>query len=356
VTKRAALLVGLLIALAALTVPPAGARQGVTARLDVFVGDDPDSGMTRLYFLDALSGLSTVVNVEGGRAFTLLGDYVLYEKERTGAIMRANADGTLQPHPFIRRGVETQQVRWVASADGQAVAWVEVNAQGISAVYVARADGSDLRQLPISTPGAGQMLLPLALSEGMTRLVYDAAHPLELPAPASFEVYHHVSTFSLADDQFVPLTGEPLCPCGAAASPDGRLVARLEGAEGRGPFALRLWDVPSGAEIVVPPPTLPYRRAGDLILNERGTLAAYSAAMENGPPYALIVVDVVARRQRLALSSEAARYVPLTFADGDTALLLTEASAGGTFKLDLTTGDLLRVSDKRYLGAIVVSR
>jgi hypothetical protein len=248
------------------------------------------------------------------------------------------------------------QVRWAAAPDGAAVAWVEVNEQGVSSLYVARADGSERRQLPISTPAAGQMLWPVALANGMTRLVYDAAHPLEPNAGALFEVYHHVSTFSLADDQFGPLTGEPLCPCGAAVSPDGRLVARLEGAEGRGPFALHLWDVSANTEIVVPPPTLPYRLAGDLILNQGGTLAAYSAATENGAPYALIVADVVTRRQRLALSSDTVRYVPLAFVDDDTALMLTDASAGGTFKFDLTTGNLLRVSDKRYLGAIVVSR
>ena len=354
--RRVVVLAALLGLAVGLAVPSASARQSVTSRLDVFVGEDPTTGTTRLYFLDTLSGLSTVVNVESGRAFTLLGDYVLYEKARTGAIMRANPDGTVQPHPFIRRGVDIEQVRWVASPDGDSVAWVEVNAQGMSALYVARADGNDLRQLPVSTPGAGLMLLPLALGNGMARLVYDAAHPLEPSPGALFEVYHHVSTFSLADDQFGPLAGEPLCPCGAAASPDGRLVARLESPEGRGPFALHLWDVPTGAEIVVPPPTLPYRQAGDLILNEHGTLAAYSAAMDSGPPYALIVADVVARRQRLALSSDTVRYRPLAFVDSDTALMLTDVSAGGTFKLDLTTGDLWRVSTRRYLGTIISLR
>ncbi|GAB4412624.1 MAG: hypothetical protein Kow00106_07330 [Anaerolineae bacterium] len=356
-TRRAATLALIaLIALGGVIVPTAGARQGVITRLDVFVGVDPASSMTQLYFLDALSGLSTVVNVESGRAFALLGDYVLYEKERTGAIMRANANGTLQPHPFIQRGVDIAQVRWAVSPDGAGVAWVEVSTQGVSSLYVARADGSDLRQLPVSTPATGQMLLPVALTNGMTRLVYDAAHPLEPTEGALFEVYHHVSTFNLADEQFGPLTGEPLCPCGAAVSPDGRLVARLEGSGGRGPFALHLWEVSANTEIVVPPPTLPYRLAGDLILNERGTLAAYGAATEDGAPYAVIVADVVARRQRLALSSDTVRYVPLAFVDDDTALMLTDASAGGTFKFDLTTGNLLRVSDKRYLGAIVLSR
>lgn len=331
---------------------PVAARQGPGGRVDVFVGEDAETGLTRLYFLDALSGLSTVVNVESGRHFALVGDYVIYEKARTGAIMRANAQGMLEPHPFIRRGVGIEQIRWAASPDGSAIAWVEVSADGVSSLFVAQADGSGLRQLPISTPGAGKMLLPLALSNGMTQLVYDAAHPLESPSGALFEVYEYLSVYRIEEERFVTLAGEPICPCAAAAAPDGRTVSRLEAAEGRGPFALRVWDVPTGAETLVPAPNLPYRLAGDLILNETGTLAAYSAATAGGPPYALIVVDAVGRRQRLARSSETVRYRPLAFIDADSALLLTDALAGGTFKLDLTTGELIRVSDKRYLGAI----
>jgi len=331
---------------------PVAARQGPTGRVDVFVSKDAETGLTRLYFLDALSGLSTVVNIESGRHFALVGDYVIYEKARTGAIMRANAQGTLEPHPFIRRGVDIEQIRWVASPDGSAIAWVEVNTDGVSALFVAQADGSGLRQLPISTPGDGKILLPLALSNGMAQLVYDAAHPLESPSGVLFEVYEYLSVYRIAEERFVTLTGEPICPCAAAATPDGHTVSRLEAAAGRGPFALRVWDVPTGAETLVPAPNLPYRLAGDLILNEAGTLAAYSAATGDGPPYVLIVVDAVGRRQRLARSSETVRYRPLAFIDGDSALLLADAEADGTFKLDLTTGELIRVSDKRYLGAI----
>jgi hypothetical protein len=320
--------------------------------MDVFVGDDLETGLTRLYFLDALSGLSTVVTVEGGRHFAVVGDYVIYEKERTGAIMRANARGTLEPHPFIRRSAGTEQIRWAASPDGSAIAWVEVSAEGVSSLFAAQADGSGLRQLPISTPGSGQMLLPLALSNGMTQLIYDAAHPLESPPGALFEVYGHVALYHIADERFFTLEGEPACPCAAAGTPDGRALARLEALGGRGPFALRVWDVPAGAHVLVPAPNLSYRLAGDLIVNDAGTLAAYSAAISAGPPYALIVADVAARRQRLAQSSEATRYRPLAFMGGDSILLLTDADAGGTFKLDLTTGELLSVSDKRYLGAI----
>lgn len=341
-----------LVAVAWSVALPVAARQGPAGRVDVFVGEDAETGLARLYFLDALSGLSTVVNVESGRHFALVGDYVIYEKARTGAIMRANARGTLEPHPFIRRSAGIEQIRWAASPDGSAIAWVEVSADGVSSLFVAQADGSGLRQLPISTPGAGKMLLPLAVSNGMTQLVYDAAHPLESPSGALFEVYEYLSVYQIAEERFVTLAGEPICPCAAAATSGGRTVGRLEAAGGRGPFALRVWDVPTGAETLVPAPNLPYQLAGDLILNETGTLAAYSAATDDDSLYALIVVDAVGRRQRLARSSETARYRALAFIDDDSTLLLAEAEAGSTFKLDLTTGELIRVSDKRYLGAI----
>ncbi len=328
----------------------AGAQGGVTGRIDVFVGTDPETGLMRVYFLDALSGLSTVVNVEDGRHFALVGDYVIYEKTRTGAIMRANADGTLEPHPFIRRAVGIETIRWVAAPDGSAIAWVQVDANGVSAAFVARADGAGLRQLPLTAPGAGLVLFPLYVSAGMEWFLYDAAHPLQPPLATPFDFFAHVAAYSIAEERFVELPAEPDCPCGAAVSANGRIVARLEADAGEGPFALHVWDLPTGASIVVPRSRLPYPLAGNLVVNNRGTLAAYAVAAEQH--YGVVLVDVVARQQRLALSSEEARYRPLAFIDRDTMVLLTDEIAGGTWKLDLTSGELVQVSDKLYLGTI----
>jgi hypothetical protein len=352
-------LLALLLALFAAALPAHTHAQSV-GQLDVFVESDPETGASHIFFLDALSGLSTVINVENGHRFTLVGDYVLYEKRVTGAIMRANFDGTQKPHPFIRRGVNTQAVDWVLSPDGQAVAWVQTYTTGRSEAYVARADGRDLQPLMISPPDAPLVLAPLMLTNDLTQFFYDAAHT---PAPDTpYAVYEHVILYNTAQEQFYTLPDEPNCPCSAAVTADGRIFARLEAIrDGSGPFALHIWDLPTGADTYIPAPDLPYRLAGDLLLNQKGTLAVYSAATGVGTEenllaesYALVLVDLVARQQTLILPSGPARYRPLAFIDADSVLLLTRLDENGTYKLDLASRELRRVSDAVYLGTITL--
>lgn len=340
-----------------LTLLPSALAQG--NRIDVFLELVPGSSAANVYFMDALSGLSTVVRVDNGHKFTLVGDYVLYEKTQSGAIMRATLAGLLEPHPFIRRGVETRAVRWVVSPDRQAVAWVLVDSAGVSEAYTAWADGRDLRQLPISTPAAPLELAPLALTNGLADFFYDMAQPAGDEAGA-FTIYAHVARYSLVDEAFYPLPGEPNCPCSASLSSDGRLYARLEAPDGVGPFGLHLWDLRTGAGIAVLAPDLPYRLAGDLILSSTGTFAAYTTAAgpESGlaeEQYSLVLVDVVTAQQYAVLPPDTTHYCPLAFIDGDRALLLVDPAGGATYKLDLVNRELTRVSDKLYLGTIITS-
>jgi hypothetical protein len=355
--SRWAVLFAFLLLIAAASPARGRAQENQPGRVDVFLAQDPQAATARVYFMDPLSGLSTVVNVEGGQNFTLVGDYVLYEKTRTGAIMRANVNGTLEPHPFIRRAVDTRSLQWVASPDGMAIAWVQTSTAGVSQAYVAWADGRDLRQLPISTPSPPLELAPIALTNGMSHFFYDAAHPAGPPTGTPYVAYVHVAEYNLFDEMFYPLPLEPNCPCGAAVTPDGRIFARLEGERGEGPFALHVWDLPTKAEIRIPAPDLPYRMAGDLILNNTGTFAVYSVAAGGGVEvgqerYALVLVDVVAQEQSLTLAPGPVRYRALAFIDGNSALLLTDADQGGTYKLDLQSRELRRVSNDLYLGTI----
>ena len=346
----------IILLLVLLAMPGAArARQGTPLRVEVFLEQDPQTGEAKIYFMDPLSGLSTVVNVESGQQFTLVGGTVIYEKSRTGAIMQANPDGTLEPHPFIRRAVDTQSLRWVVSQDGQSIAWVTVSQAGVSQAYAAWADGSDLRQLPISTPGDALELFPLALSNSMTQFFYDAAAPM-VPAEGPYRTYSLVALYNLLDEAFLPLDEEPDCDCGAAVSADGRILARLEGIQGIGPFALHIWDLPTGADIRIDPPNLNFAYAGDLIVNSTGTFAAYSAADTLTPDqYVLVLVNLVDQTQTAALVPGPARYQPLAFIDGDRALLLAGITEGGTYKLDLASGELRRVSNDLYLGAITTT-
>jgi hypothetical protein len=334
------------------------AQQNAPARVEVFLSQNPTTGEARISFMDPLSGLSRVVNVESGQDFLLVGDYVLYEKARTGAVMRANVDGTLEPHPFIRWAVDTRAIHWVASADRRAVAWVQVNQAGVSQVFAAGADGTDLRQLPISTPGATLEIFPLAIANNPLRFFYDAAHPPSSTAPL-YEMFAYAAEYHLDEDVFIPLPGEPNCLCGAAISADGRILARLEAAQGLGPFVLHIWDLPTGAELVIPPPTIPFAAAGDLLVNDIGTLAVYSASSSSDPASAehtLILADMVTQTQTALLPAGPVRYRPLAWIDGESALLLARMDGSGTYKFDLANKTLQKVSNEVYLGTITVER
>lgn len=352
----------ILFALVTLTLIPSGripahAQENQPARVEIFLTEDTQAEQAKIYFMDPLSGLSTVISVEGGEQFTLVGNYVMYAKTRTGAIMKANPDGTIEPHPFIHRAVDARSLRWVVSPDGQAVAWVQVSQGGVSQAYVAWADGRDARQLPISTPDASLELFPLALSNSMTEFFYDAAHPSTPPPGTPYVVYSHIAEYNLLEESFAPLAQEPDCPCGAAVSAEGRIFARLEAAQGTGPFTLHVWDLPTGADIRIPPPDLVFPYAGDLILNSTETLAVYSAAAGLTPEqYTLVLVDMVAQTQTPILTPGPDRYLPLAFIDGDSALMLAGVTTGGTYKLDLASGELRRVSKELYLGTIITGR
>jgi len=73
------------------------AQDGGTSRADVFVGVDPDTGEPTVYLVDALSGLSTVVAAPFGVGFTLVEDYVIYQKES-----RTRSSGAARTRPPSR--------------------------------------------------------------------------------------------------------------------------------------------------------------------------------------------------------------------------------------------------------------
>ncbi|MBN1681751.1 MAG: hypothetical protein JW966_15835 [Anaerolineae bacterium] len=357
-TAAAVIVVGLAVCVLLAGAPQewVQAQGAVPGWLDVFIEHNADTGATNIYYMDALSGLSVVVSADNGERFTLAGTYVMYQKVQSGAIMRARSDGTLEAHPFIRRTSDDRSVDWVTSPDHRAVAWVRVTTAGGSETFAAWADGRGLRQLTIPSPAPPLVITPVALADDMTTFFYAITDPTQPPPDTPYPVYEHLAAYDLLAGEAVALPQEPNCPCGAAISPDGRIFVRLEAPGGQGPFALHVWDLLPRAAIVIPAPDLPLVWAGDLLLNESGTLAVYSAATQQADgtrQYALLVVDSVTVRQLLVLGQTPERYWPVAFIDDDTALLLHNDE--GTYKLDWASGDLLRVSGALYLGAITAT-
>lgn len=338
----------------------AGAQEPLPGLADVFLApDDPPGGAT-IYFVDALTGLSTVVSVADGTDFTLSGDAVIYRKTLSGAIMRVRASGAIEPHPFLRWSPDLASLNWVVSPDGDAIAWVEQGIDGSTHSYLALADGSDRRELPLPAPPAGTRLVPVALADKLALFVYDAAAPLEPAAGTPYTVVHAPRVYDPLGEAFIPFDDALPCPCATGISANGRWIARLQAPGGSGPFALNLSDSGSGAAVRLQPPALDFRLAGDVVVSATGTLAAYSVASgtgESGPvQYGVVLADARARQQWLVVSSGAVRMRPIRFTDQDAALLLADAAQGGTHKLELATGQLTRVSHRTYLGTVALDR
>jgi hypothetical protein len=348
------------LAAALVTGTPARAQDELAPWVDVFVQRDPALGTAQIYFVDAISGLSTVISVDNGDEFTLVGGYVMYRKPLNGVIMRAYPDGRIEPHPFIQNSTERRVTHWVTSPDARSIAWTQVDASGISHASIAQAEGGSLREIPVEPPAPPLEIVPVALTDGMTRFYFDAASAPDAATNGPYAGYAEVHEYNLANATFRALAGEPGCVCGAAVTPDGSLVVRLELAQSAGPYNVRVSDLRSDLSYTIPAPGLPYPYAGALVLNAAGTFAAYSIA--SAPPaaegetqqYALMFVDISSQQQILALPPGGIDYRAVRFIDDDSALMLVDAAEGSTYKLNLNNGELARVSDFTYLGAITL--
>lgn len=360
---RAALRSGVMLVLLAgglAAALPVRAQDALAPWVDVFVQRDPALGTAQIFFVDALSGLSTVVPVDNGDEFTLVGGYVMYRKPQNGVIMRAYPDGRIEPHPFIQSAPDRRVTRWVTSPDARAMAWVYVDASGVSHAAIAQAEGGSLRDVPIEPPVPPLEIAPVALTNGMTRFYFDAARAPDAATNGPYPAYADVHEYNLASAAFRTLAEEPGCTCAAGVTPDGALFVRLEQAQSAGPYNVRVLDLRSDLSYTISAPGLPYPYAGDLALNAAGTLAAYSIA--SSPPaaegdtqqYALMFVDISTQQQILALPPGVIDYRAVRFIDDDSALLVIDAAEGSTYKLNLNNGELVRVSDYTYLGIITL--
>ena len=340
---------------------PSHAQDALAPWVDVFVQRDPALGTARIYFVDALSGLSTVVSVDNGEEFTLVGGYVLYRKPLNGVIMRAYPDGRIEPHPFIQSAPDHRVTNWVTSSDARSIAWVQIDADGISRATIAQAEGGSLRDVPLESPAPPLEIAPVALTNGMPRFYFDIAYAPDAGTNGPYIAYTEVHAYNLANAAFSTLAEEPNCTCAAAVTPEGTLFVRLELAQSAGPYNVRVFDLRSDLSYTISAPGLPYPYAGDLVLNAAGTLAAYSIA--SSPPveegdtqqYALMFVDISAQQQVLALPPGTTDFRAVRFIDEDSALLVINATEGSTYKLNLNNGELVRVSDYTYLGTITLS-
>ena len=134
------------------------------------------------------------------------------------AIMRARADGILEPHPFIRRGGHGLRHGSPRPTGGRSHAMVSTS--GTSAVCGPR---RRIRFCSASSHPGAAPTLPVA-----SRTIWGACTMPPTPEAAAVQVYDHLVA-DIPAAAFTDLPQEPNCPCGAAFSADGIRPARSAG-------------------------------------------------------------------------------------------------------------------------------
>jgi hypothetical protein len=335
---RRALLIGWLIALSIGASAPARAQS--TASYDVF------SSKSGLYFVDTLTGLSSVV-AANGISYTLVGNGVIFLDRATGLVQIATPDGQVAPHPFLPANAQ-----WVVSADRNWIAWVVTRTENgsiLADLYAARADGGNPQLALHTSSSKGLSLRPLAISNDGADIFYtrqsdDAKTPA--PYPFAADIYRVM----VAGGAITHLIGEPRCRCGATFSGDGHLFFRLESN-----LTAHFIDLSANLDVPLTPPSANYTAAGDPLLSDRGSVAVYSAVKTAGTKYtpgqyALILADSSQKGQRILIDGNPNWLRPVLFEQN--VLILVGVDKDGTFKLSLTDGTLTQVSAYSYLGTL----
>jgi hypothetical protein len=331
---------GVLVSLPAYAAPD-------SSRYDVFL-----RGQT-VIFADARTALGTTVNANGDW-HTLIGGGVLFRAADTQAALVALPNGDVALHPYIPRQTEATITHWVASANGQWLAWAFTTRSErgtVSDLFVVEGLIGENTMVLHTTSTLGLGVLPLAISDDGAYVFYTRRTDLFEGLPPALELpIEGVFRLHTATLEATALPDSPDCPCVMAFSPDARRALRL--ATTTDGMALSLLEVNGGVQqgIAV---LRGYERASYPIFAADGKKALFSLSRSSGRTrFALALADFTTREARLLTESppEALRAVALT-ARADTALL-TSLTAAGTFKLILADGTLARVSADSYLGTL----
>jgi hypothetical protein len=350
-----------LIAAANQSVAPAIARdtaQSPTSTVyDVFVGRESDA--VRVYFVDARTGLSTVVPADGSR-HTLLAEGVIFQEAATGIVRIATPDGRAAIFAAIQPVLPGVSVEWAVSPHRTRIAWtVTVGGAGamVSDLYIAQASGEDTRLALHTTSTQGLGVLPLMVADDGAHVFYTRRTDLleARPVPLTVEDVFRLDVATGLSDLLPEAEG---CPCPVAFSADGIQFARLEPLAQSG-FVLRMWDLPSGLETLIAPPRLgagaAFDRGGATLILPDGRRALYTAARGTTQPRnALILAEAGRPEQRVITDRLPAFLRPVDYLPGSNAVLLIGSDGEGTYKVSLEDGAIVRVSAYTYLGQIPV--
>jgi hypothetical protein len=335
-----------------LVVNPTSAQRNLGQLYEVFL--DPDA--QQVYFVDALSGLSTVIRADGSQ-HVVVNNGVLFQEAETG-FPRLIAPNSSTVLTWIQPASDAVNVQWIASPNGRRLAWSviqQTSAGIITELHTARSDGTQAALITKLPSPDSLAATPLAVTDDGRVLFYTLQ---ALPSPRlylAFPVAADVFRLEVETGRAERLPNEPLCRCAAGFSPNGAYYARLtpEG-DGSG-FFLRLRTVGSPTETVFAPiDNLTHTQAGALLIAPDGSRVVYASARGLRPGrserYALILADRTSGQQTLLTDALTVGVRPVAFTPGGEGVIAVGLTQAGTYKLTFKNRELRQVSAYSWLG------
>lgn len=326
---------------------------------EIYLERDIDaSGTDRLQFINLLSGEVSILEVNGER-YTPLGDYLLYFDALSRTMMTARPDGTTTLHPFIQLGA-ARRVDWIVSSDERLIAWTLTydNADGLTTVTtVAHPNGTNQNLVLSDGPrNDGVRVFPVAFTVENSGLILDS-QPDGIGDIAPYRQYANLFQLSLIDGLISPLSNEPGCFC--AASLRAGTLMRLAITSDFSGFDVAVSDFPDGdIQLISSPGLVNYTQGGNILISPDGTHAVYALSqveINSIEPLVRSVIMMVnlETMTQTQLSQPITNYLqPLFWTENNTAVLMSIPGRNGTWKIDLSTGELLRIAANTYIGLI----
>ena len=365
--KQLLLAIGLLFGVAS-----ASGQEGLRPELasrswDVFLqqpaGDSSGASTeTRVVFVDLLTGESTTVETVGER-HTLFDGAVLYFDLADRQVKLVKPDGLIRDHPYLAMTADDYRVDWAVARDGRRIVWaVSRRADDellTTTLTVADAAGAEARELLVYGPRQGIRLAPLAFT-GDGESIYVEVRADTADAGAGYVRRSGLFLLDFSGDNVatsgLPVDGACYCAVGFGAGVMARLVP--EGASGG--IRLDLHDLGSGGLLTVPPVSPgDYNAAGNILISPDDVWAVYAlsrvdmlAAGRDNINSVVVLADLENARQMVVNYPMNTLVRPLSWTEGNNAILFTQEGLGGTWKMQLDDGETVKVADGVHLGRL----
>ena len=331
---------------------------------DVFYSANVVKGKTGLFFVDARTGLSNSVAINGEQ-YTALTNGVLFRESDSHLIKIAYPDGRIELYTPMQPSGPNLRLEWAVSQNRKWIVWTTSRTEGQSLIgdtYLLPVGGQDKRQVLHSSSTNGVVTIPLAVTNDGSAIFYTRQGD---PDPNAYQLFPAVADaykLDVESGQSAQMPGEPKCACAAAFSADGKQFLRLETPDNQQGFNARLWDLTIKTDQLIGAPlqnaASAFRQAGYMLFSPDGRLAVYTAAhgippTKNSPErYFIVLVDVERREQRILTDPLISALRPVAFKSDNSAVLLAGTTKDGTYKVTLQDGDFLQVSAYSFLGTI----